>query len=229
MALEIPTSFLPSGRSVMSGVGGTVGLITIIIIVFIILAAAGVFVWILVRNLQFNKRIMIFETRNGMTEWLGQDRAREVVYNMSGDSVFFLKKRKKYLPRGEVKVGKNRYIYTIRSDGEWVNSSLEDLDAKLRTIGVKPIHPDMRAFKAGMEEVMKKRYEKKSLMKEWLPVVVPIILFIICGLVLYFVADRLVTFLNKLPEVLDAAAKVQDKSSQILASMNNICGSSGIK
>lgn len=206
----------PGKGAVVAGAGNSFFYITIFVIILILLAIGAVGIVILIRHLQFNKKIEIYEWRNGKPERIGKDRAKELKYNVLGDSVFYLKKRHKYLPRGVIKMGKNLYFYVIRDDGEWVNFTMGDINQRFNEADVKFIHPDMRAFKSGLVKVMKDRFEKKKGIKDILLSAMPYIFIILCAIALYFIADRLVAFLDKLPQVVD-------KLDSLLGKMNNIC------
>lgn len=223
------TSAIPTKEAMFGSLGGILIWGAVFILVIIVFAVGGIITWWLIRQWQFNKKIQIYEDRNGKCEYVGEDRARELIYNGYGDSVFYLKKRKKYLPRGEIKIGKNRFIYVIRSDGEWINCGIESISYKLNQLGLKPIHPDMRAFKSGMTQLIKTRYEKTSKIKEWAPIIVPLILFVLIGIAFYFIADRIVASQNNLIAMTKAAEGVMEKAGEVLSATNNICSNSGIK
>lgn len=218
---------LPSKDVLVSGTATSFFWITIFVIIFMVLLGGGVFVWWLIRHLQFNKKIEIFEERNNIVEWIGKDRAKELVYNIYGDSVFRLKRRKKILPRGEIKIAKNKYLYVIGPDGEWINCALESLNRRLKQVGLKPISPDMRAFKSGTAKLIKDRYEKRSFLKEH-PYLIPLIMIIIVCIALYFIVDRIVASENNLIEMTKLGGEVMDKASQVLSGLNNICSTSGM-
>lgn len=223
------SSVMPSMSGFGSGLSTTLFWIFIFIVVVIFLVAGGIGVFYLVRYLQFNKKIDIYEERNGMMEKVGTDRAREIKYNIYGDSVFILRKRKKYLPRGEMKSGRNFYLYCIRADGEWVNIAMGSVNKELKESGVKFIHPDMRAFKSGLSQIMENRFEKKNWIKEYGPIIFPIIIFIIMALAIYFIADKVVSGITLSNNVMGAADKVLDRTNDILSSLNNICSNSGMR
>lgn len=220
-------SIFPTKESIIPGVSSTFFWITLLIIIFFFLIIGGVGIILLIRYLQFNKKIQIWEERNNQMEYIGKDRAKEIKYNIYGDTVFVLKKRKKFLPRGEIKSGRNVYLYCIREDGEWVNFSLESVNQKLKDAGVKFIHPDMRAFKSGTAKIIKDSYQKKSFLKEWAPIIVPIIFFVIVGIALYFVVDRIVASENNLLEMTKASKEVMQLAKEVLTAVNNIKSGSG--
>jgi len=217
---SILSSIFPSKQGAVQAAGSSFFYITIIVIIFIFLIAGGIGVWLLIRALQFNKKVHIYDARNGIMEYVGKDRAKEVRYNIQGDTVFFLNKRKMFLPRGEMRVGKNLYLYGIREDGEWINFSITDLNQELRKANIKFIHSDMRAFKAGLSKIMKDRFEKKSSVKDIVLMVAPYVFIIIASIALYFIADRLVAFLNQMPAVIE-------KLDKLLATMSNVCSPPG--
>ena len=175
--------------------------------------------------MQFNKKIDVYEDRGTHLEKLKGDRAKEIVYNAYGDSVFYLKRRHKTLPRGEKNLGRKTYAYVIKQDGEWVNVDLAFDKGKLT---YTLIHPDMRAFKSGMGKLIKDRYEKKSLFKEYGGIVIPFIFLVVLCLAMYFIVDRIVASEDNLLQMTVAAEAVMEKANNILSSLNNICSSSGI-
>jgi hypothetical protein len=224
----IPTN-LPTGQQITSSASNILLYGAIFLIVVIILIAGGVGLWILIRWWQYNKKITLYKDRNGYMEWAGTDSAREIIYNNYGDSVFYWRKRRIYTPRGEIEVGKNKYIYVIAEDGEKINVGLESINSKLRQLGLHPVHPDARAFKSGMVRIIKDRHEKKAGLKEFALMLAPWIFIIFCIIGLYFIADKLVSFLDKMPTVVTALNAVLDKANQILTGVNNVCATTGIK
>lgn len=223
------SGILPSSQSIIAGVSSTFFWVSIFIIIIIFLAIGGVGVYFIIRYMQFNKKIQIWEEKNNQMEYIGKDRAKEVKYNIYGDSVFVLRKRKKFLPRGEIKSGRKLYLYCIREDGEWVNISMTNVNQVLKQANVKFIHPDMRAFKSGTAKIMKDRYEKVNWIKEYGPIILPIVIFVILSLAIYFIADKVVSGISLSNAGIEASNKVLDKVNDVLSSLNNICSNSGYK
>lgn len=222
---------LPTKESLTQSFGSLFIWITIFIVIVIVLVVGAVLVYILIRRLQFFKIVEIYEETEGRPlEYVGIDRAKELTYNIYGDSVYVLLKRKKFLPRAEIKVSRRRYLYCIGKDGEWVNFGLESLNAKKHEAGVKFVHPDMRAFKSGTAKIIKDSYQKKSIIKEYLPVIIPLVMFIVICIALYFIVDRIVASENNLIEMSKTAAIVMDKAKEVLTATSNICtGGTGYK
>lgn len=227
---SIVSDIIPSGEAFKSFSGTAILWLSAFILLVIIFVLGAIGVYYLIRILQFNNKITIYEDRNGIIEYFGKDRAKEITYNIYGDSIFYLRKRKKYLPRPERKIGKRRYLYFIGADGEWVNVGLESFDRAMKEMKIKPIHPDMRAMKSGMAKLVKDRYEKKE---NWFSrnahVIIPLIFFVITAIALYFIVDRIVASQNNVLEVIQSADAVMDKANQVLSSLNNICSGSGIQ
>lgn len=210
----------------VSGTSNTFFWITILVLIIIFLVIGGIVVWLIIRALQFNKKIDVYEDRGTHLEKLKGDKAKEIVYNAYGDSVFYLRRRHKTLPRGEKNIGRKTYVYIIGQDGEWVNAEPSLINGQLT---FTPIHPDMRAFKSGMGKLIKDRYEKKSFIKEYGGIVIPFIFLVMILLGMYFIIDRIVASENNLLQMTVAAEAVMEKANNVLSSLNNICSSSGIQ
>jgi hypothetical protein len=219
-------SIIPTKAGTIAGTSNTFFWITILILIIIFLIIGGVIIWIVVRSLQFNKKIDVYEDRGTYLEKIKGDRAKEIVYNAYGDSVFYLKRRHKTLPRGEKKIGAKTYAYVIRQDGEWVNVDLSYDNGKLT---YTLIHPDMRAFKSGMGKLIKERYEKKSFLKKYGGIIIPFMFLALILLGMYFIIDRIVASEDNLLQMTVAAQGVMDKAGQVLSAVNGVCSGSGLK
>ncbi len=226
--LDSLTGMIPSGASIASGGMSLFKVLTIflIFVVFVVLLGIGLWVWI--RSLKYKHKIIIFEKINGQLKQMSKDKATEVKYGNIGDYVFHLKKKGKYLPPPTIQTGNRVWWYYIREDGEWINFGIEDIDVAMRRAKAKFLHNEARAFRTSFQTNLKNRLEERKFMDKYGPLVVSIVLFAVVGLIMWFMADKLVTFLDKLSPVLDAAKEVSKSNAEVLQALDRVCGGSGM-
>ena len=106
-----------------------------LIIIIVISGMIGLFVFFFIRARKFNKTIVIFEEINGHFQKTRTDRAMEMKFSTAGDTIFYLMKSRKYLPNPSYQTGNRVYWFFIRSDGEWINFSLENLNEASHKVG----------------------------------------------------------------------------------------------
>lgn len=220
---------LPSTKSVIQFGTTTLHVLTIFIIVVAVAIVLGIAAFFFFRWLKFSKKIWVFELVGNNWELTKKDRATELVINRMGDTVFYLRRNKKYLPRPSGQVGRRLYWFYIGEDGEWRNFKLGDMDEQARQIGIKFLHPAVRYSRAALKTLWKDRYDKPKFMEKYGQYILPIIFFAIIGLFLWLNVDRLLTIGNQLSAMVKTSGEVMEKANQVLASLANICAGSGAR
>lgn len=227
------TGILPSGSSVVSGISKGAGIITWIIIIVVLIAICVVIAIILLRLMKYRYKIIIFEKIGSRWEQSGKDKGMTLKYGLMGDPVLYLRKRKKYLPFPELQTGRKTYWWAIREDGEWVNIQLEDIDMAMKEAKAKFLHPEMRYARTALIRNIKERYDKPNFMEKYGMIIFNIAGFIILGLLMYFVADKLLGMMNTnsamMVSTTEGVNKVLDKANTIMASLDRICSSNGAR
>jgi len=221
------SSFVPSGSSVAHAGSTLMQVLTYFFLFLIVAAFVGVGLYFWLSSLKFNKRIVIFEKINGRMEQTGIDKAMEVKYGQTGDYVIYLRKRKKYLAPPTIQTGKKTYWYAIREDGEWFNIGLEDIDVAMRQAKAKFLHTEARAFRTSFQTNLKTRLEEKKFMEKYGAIIFNIIGWAIIGLIMWFMADKLVSFLDKFGSIQDAQIKLMATNEQVLQVLDKVCSTSG--
>lgn len=227
------TGLLPSTSKVVSIGTTTVKWITIFITFVIFIAIAGVLLYIFLKRLKYNKKIIIWEKVGNNWEITGRDRAMELKYDLMGNTVFALKKRKKYLPRPEIQTGRKTYWYAILEDGEWMNVGMKDINTQMKEANVKFIHPGMSYARSGLYKIMRERYEKKGFMEKYGHIIIPLIFFAVIGVLLWLNVDKMLGIANSLQTSVELSNKMSsettDKINQVLSSLENICTGPGVR
>lgn len=206
--------------SVVSGV-------TWLIIISLVAIATGVVTFVIVWNLKFNRKIVIFENLAGQGYVpVGKDRAMRVKIGEDGLEVLFLRKRKVYKSSQGKKIGKNTYWFAVGSDGYWRNFTLADMDKTLEAMNVKFTDKDMRAFHTGIRRGLKERYDKVSFWQKYGGLVAYVALIAITGIMMWLLFDKYIEISGAVAGAVDSAGEVLEATKQILGAVDNI-GSSG--
>jgi hypothetical protein len=220
---------LPSTATVIQFGTTTLHAITIFILIVVTATILGIGAFFFIRWLRFSKRIWVFELVGNNWELTKKDRATELIINRMGDTVFYLRKYKKYLPRPSGQVGRRLYWFYIGEDGEWRNFKLGDMDEQARVIGIKFLNPAIRYSRAALKNLWKERFDKPKFMEKYGQYILPIIFFAVIGLFLWLNVDRLLTIGNQLTAMVKTSGDVMDKADRVLASLANICTGSGAR
>ncbi len=218
---------LPTGEGLASFGTGAFRLMTVVILVFVGLVVAGLLVYMLMRARKYKNKIRIFKKVGNQWEEAGKDRAFELKYNISGDSIFKLMKRKKILPRPELQTGRNTYWYAVREDGEWINIALGDIDLQMKQAGVRFLHPEMRAIRTAIERNLKERFDKPKFLERYGVMIINIAAIAIIMIFLWLIVDKILAAQSSSIAATEAAAEVLKETKTVIAALNNLKSGSG--
>jgi len=204
---------------------------TLIAIMIVILIMGAVAFWMLYSWRIFRYRIVVFENLGGRGfQPVFRDRARLVKLGDGGEEILFLKKKKVYRTAYGKKMGKNTFWFAIGQDGYWYNVVLGDVDAKRGMLDIEPIDRDMRYMHVAIRKNITDRYKSKKIVTAASVVVGGMILMVIIMLVgNWFILDKIADVASSSSKTVDAANKVVETTQQVIASLNNLQGGSGIR
>jgi len=210
--------------SITSGINvtGIIGTIVWGIIIVFVLSVIGIVSFIIVNKRKYKNKIVIFEKINGVPQDTGKDRACELKLNRGGDSVFFLQKRKLYLPTPRIQSGKRKYYFYIREDGEWINFSIKNIDETMRLADAHFLDKEVRYARTQLQKGLKERYETKNFLKEYAPVIISVMFIIIIGVFTFLLFDKWLGLAEVTNQGMKASGEVMAQAKQILASIDNI-------
>lgn len=212
--------------------GSTTGwTITIVAIMIMFLIGGAVIFWLMYSWKVFKYKIIVFENLGGRGfQPVLRDRARLIKLGDGGEEVLFLKKQKVYRTAYGKKMGKNTFWFAIGQDGYWYNIVLGDVDAKMGMLDIEPIDRDMRYAHVSIRKNISDRYKSKKLITAASVVVGGIILTVIIMLIgNWFLLNKIAEIMTSSSSTIEAAEKVVDSTQSLLASLNNVCGGSGVK
>lgn len=222
--LEDFKGFLPDIS--MSSVLNT-GVILIIILITSALFAFGLYVFAM--RLKFKKKIVIFEKINNRYEPAGTDTAMDFKVGLGGDTVLFLRKRKKYLPNPTIQTGRRSYWYAIREDGEWINIGIEDLDEKTKQMKIAFVDTDVRYSRTALQRNLRERYDKLTFMQKYGGMVAYSTLILVTCIGIWLVSDKMFDIVSLVADQVTLANQLAERQEAILGALDNICSTSGLR
>ncbi len=201
-----------------------------LIIIVLIAAMIGVAIFVFIRQSKFNKKIVIFENIGGKWQPTRKDRAAEVKLSTSGDTIFYLLRHKKYLPTPSIQTGKRTYWYHIRSDGEWINFEMDDLDQEGKRMGARFLDKEMRYARTQIQKGLRERYDEPGFWKQYGIMVFSIAYITLIGVMAFLIFDQWIDLANATNAGVETAGVVMEKVNEVIGSLDNICsGGSGIR
>ena len=213
------------------GTGKTIiGIITWLIISIVIIIIIGVATYFIVRRLKFKNKIVIFENINSQFQPTRTDWAMEVKLSTGGDTIFYLRKHKKYIPNPTIQTGARTFWYFIREDDEWINFGPGDYNKDAKKLGARMLDKEMRYARTQVQRGLKDRYDKPGFWKQYGLLVLSIVYITVIAVMFWLMLGKFVELAGTLDGVTKSVAELVDNSAKILGGMDNILsGGSGIR
>lgn len=198
------------------------------VIIFLILAGVlGVVTYIYASKKSYNKTIVKYREIDGRTKKTGIEKAKEIVLPGTSVRAFYLKSSGFYMPRPSIETGINEYWYFIRKDGEWMNIGMENVNEKLKQLGLHFDHTDMRMANAALKRLVDKSYKKINWLKEYAPYIGFGMIIIMVGIGGYLVMGESAKIVSAAAQNVEAFVEITETMNSILGNINNIAASSG--
>ena len=222
------TGFLPKIN--LSGVGNFVFLAVLTILILIVVG--GIFAWWLFSYLnkkRYNNRIIIFEKIDGRYRNSITDFAWEKKIGSGGDTIFYLKRLKKIIPRPTIQTGNRTYWMAKREDGELINIGMEDLDLKMREAKVYYNENEQRYARASLQKLNKDRYNSETFWQKYGRDIMTIVFIVIISIMLILIISKLVDLVGQVGGLIKTSQDLQTATTKLLGEINNVCnGASGV-
>lgn len=196
-----------------------------LVIIFVIASAVTIFV--IMSRLRWPFRFVVTEdvAGSGNQSITKRGRCRLIAFGDGGEEIFYLKGMKKYRIGYGKRIGPKQLLWSVGSDGYWYNSTFGNLDQKLQELGVVPVDRDMRFAMASMRKGIENRYNEKSWMDKYGPLLyfgLFIITLIIFGVIMWFAFDKQSEIAGTNAQTLETTVELQETQNQILSSLDNI-------
>ena len=135
-------------------------MIFVLSIVIVAMIGFGIYVYLSKKQLKYT--IPLYKMIGAKAIKIGTYKAKDFKIGFAGDKLWFCPKAKKYIIPATIQTSANEYPHFERSDGEWINFGLGDIDAEMKTAGVKYIHQDMRSNRIAISNLLEQRFKGKQ-------------------------------------------------------------------
>jgi hypothetical protein len=201
-------------------------------LLFLVIIVVGLFVFIIFKTTNKRKiwkiKIHCFEEINNQFVPTDDDIAMEVTIPNTSIKVFYLKKRKIYLPRGIRQMGKNHYWYGIRRNREWVNFSLTNLNKEMKELNIDYDHTDMLNMNTFLKKLIERNYKKTKWWQEYKNEIAVAILVILVGIMVFLWLGKINEITATQTAVLNSVKEVQELNIKVLNALDRVCSGSGV-
>lgn len=209
-------------------VSGTVSTISFILYLVIFFAVFGVIFYFISQRLKFKYKVIIWEKVNGVMTITGRDRGMEFKVGESGDTAFKLLKRKKIVPMPTIQTGKNTYWFAIRSDREWLNIGIADINETSKRLELDLTDPEMRYARTSLQGNLKERLVAKEFWEQYGQMIMSISFIAIIGIMMWLIMDKWLELSQTLNGAIAQVPQILDRMETLTVAMDNMCsGGSG--
>jgi len=199
---------------------------------FFLLIFSGIILGFLLYYLNLRKRfkykIVVFQKVGGNIQVVEKDTAEEIDL-APGSICFYMRKRKKHMPRPTKQSGLRTYWYYIKENGDWVNTSLSDFDKETQKLSFDFDDSDMRHSRAALQKLLRDNYKKEKWWERFAPYIALAILILMLGVAAWLISGRLMNITDSISDMLRTTATLSDTNREILSALDNLCSTSGIR
>ena len=171
------------------GVGAIGNALILFVIVMVIFCLIGWLVYWRITSRQYNKRIPLYKSINGVNYKQATYYAKVVPISKAGDCLWYVKGIKKYLSPATKTSALNEFPHEEREDGEWINFEIETVNEKQKSAGVKFIQQDMRANRVATGMILEQRLVNKGFWEKYKDMIVHLVFYLIvmvCLIVIFW-------------------------------------------
>ena len=165
---------------------GTIGkalLVFVIAIVVMLLIGGLILLWAKKRQLKYT--IPLFKKIGNRVIKIATYKAKDFKVGRAGDKLWFVPKLKKYIIPATLQTAPNEFTHFEREDGEWINIEMPDIDAAMKSFGVKYIHQDMRSNRIAIADILDARFkDKQSWWEKYGHLVTHLIFYLVVGIMM---------------------------------------------
>jgi hypothetical protein len=209
--------------SIFSGFNVTL-ILGVIVGIAILGAAIGFGVWWYINKMKYNHVCVTFQRIGGELRPLGRHLAMPINLTRMGDKILLVKKIKKTLNWPLTFMGPNISWWEVLPNGDWQNFGIKVSAFNQNQVEQMILERDSRLIKSQTDKLMKERLDSASWWnknKDW---IIPLIFFIIAGLLMAWVLTK---SMQVVPAVKEAAQALKE-AAQAIANAKAINAGTGL-
>ena len=223
-AIGTTTDVISGAIPKITGFGSSaVNWISWVVIVVLVCGLSGLMIFYALRNVRYNKTLIIYEKISGKVVEVARDRAMNVKFSTDGTIVWYLKKSKRYLAPGVKQMGKRVYWFYIREDQEWINFELADLDEEMRTAGAHFLDKEARFTRTQIQRGLKDRYDAPGFWKQHGIMIMNMTFIILILLGTWLLFDKWIDLAGATTDGVRTSGVVLDKVNNVMSQLDRIC------
>lgn len=195
---------------------GTVGdMLLLVMLVVLIFALIGVAIYLWIRAKQFKYRIPLYARIGNIPTRVAIFKAKEHIIGKAGDRLFYVAKAKKFIEPPTIQSAPREFYMWQRTDGEWVNFAIGDLDEDSHRSGVKYVHQDMRMSRLAIDRLLEQRLMKKNFWETWGLIISYIVFFLLLTVAMVIIFWQWGNIVERLDGVMERSEQILDKALEI--------------
>lgn len=190
----------------------TVGFVLLIFaIALVILGLIALLCWVFINKKRYNKTIPLYKKVGSATIRIATYKAKDYAIGKAGDKLWYVKGVKKYIPPATSQTAPNEYSHFERSDGEWINISLPDIDEQMKKANVKYVQQDMRSNRVAINTLLDLRFTDKSFWDKYGNMIMNVIFYLVIAVSLVIIFYQWSDIVTKTGDLLDKIIALEDQ------------------
>lgn len=184
------------------------GSIAFILLIFflavLVVALIGIAIFLHLRKKQLKYKIPLLKKVGNRVIKIGDYKAKDFKIGLAGDFLWFIPKLKKYISCGTIQTAPNEFTHFQREDGELINIGYPDIDEKMKEIGVKYVHQDMRSTRIAISNILEQRFKgKESFWEKYGHLITHVIFYLVVCVALVVIFYQFSEIVNQIAVILD--------------------------
>jgi len=213
-----PSDLNPLGALGLSkfdiGLGDVGNVLALGLICLLIIGLVGFLVYYFMNKKKFRYTIPLYALVGNRPTRIGMYKAKEIPMGKAGDRLWYCKGIKKYIQPAQIQSANGEFWHWQRSDGEWINFALEDLDEKFQKAGVKYIQQDVRLARLATDRLLEQRLMNKNFWEKWGVVIGYAVFFLVIAVsmvIIFYQFSKVVETMGQLIGQVDTILQRESK------------------
>jgi len=189
------------------------------LIIIVIFGLVGWIIYWQITKKQYYIKIPLYKLVGNIPTRVGTYSCKIFPIGKAGDSLWFCKGIKKFIPPATLQSAPNEFWHWEREDGEWINFTMSDLDVIQKKAGAKYIHQDMRSQRIATNNILEQRLINKGFWEKYKDMIVHLIFYVVvmvCMIVIFWQWSDITTQVGGLISQLNGLQCVEPRGQGLI-------------